>query len=528
MKKTILLLAALLCAAAAHSASAARYVPGEALVVFRKATGASVTASSVERGLESFRVASLAAASGARAVRAYGALSEAGDGVFALIRSESKTTERLVEDLKARADVIAASPNYIVRAFREPNDPRYLSGGLWGLGAIRAPRAWDLTTGSGDVYVAIADTGVYAAHEDLKANLATEFCRNFTQVDENTPAVASDYIDVNGHGTHVAGTIGAVGNNGLGVAGVNWQVRLIALRVLDAGGAGDASWSMAALNHLSGLLRTNPQMKVAALNLSLGFYANVTPTVMQSDPYWMAFKILDDLNRTVIVVAAGNEGLEVGRPAPYDDPASPTYLPEPRFKKGDYGYPASFTGLNNLIVVGAAASDDAAADFSNWSPTAVHLAAPGDGILSTVFPAADNDGTPYGTWYGEMSGTSMAAPHVAGAVALLAARYPNATAAQLKAALLNGADAGRNPVATAPTNASGATLSRYGYLDVKAALDKLAAAGSQDISPDPEPSPLPEPEPRPRTRSSSGSGCDAGSGFLALSALALPLLRRRG
>ena len=490
MRKSFLLAAVLLgLLAAPWGAFATPYVEGEALVVFKKASGSTVTAASVERGSESFRLAALAAASGARVAQAYGALSEAGDGVFALIRSETRTAEQLVEDLRARADVLAASPNYITRLMREPNDLRYASGDLWGLKAIHAPEAWDVETGSTNVYVAVADSGIYAAHEDLKANLATEFCRNFTQINEKTPAVPSDYADAHGHGTHVAGTIGAVGNNGLGVTGVNWTTRLIALRVVGAGGAGLTSWTMDAINRLTSLLRTRPQMKVAALNLSLGFYADIAPSTVQSqrDPLWLVYKILDNMDRTVIVVAAGNEGLEVGKPAPYTDYRDPA---NPAFKKGQYCYPASFIGLKNLIVVGAAASDDRAAAFSNWSPTAVSLVAPGVDILSTIFPNADNGGVPFGAWYGEMSGTSMATPHVAGAVALLASRYPNATASQIKDALLKGADGNRNPVATAPTNRGGARISQYGYLDVKKALDILEAA-----SPDLGPKPQPEPDP---------------------------------
>lgn len=522
--KTRLLLAALLCAAFVPPALAASYVEGEALVVFKKAPGAAVTAASVERGSESFRLASLAAASGARVAQAYGALSEAGGGVFALVRSETRTAEQLVEDLRARADVVAASPNYITRAMREPNDPRYGSGELWGLSAIRAPEAWDVTTGSGgtDVYVAVVDTGIYPDHEDLKANLAAELCRNFTQIDEKTPAVPSDYSDADGHGTHVAGTIGAVGNNGLGVAGVNWTTRLIALRVLGADGSGKNSWGVEALNHLVTLLGSHPQMKLAAINLSLGFFDSSAPAAMQADPYWMACKVLDDLDRTVIVVAAGNQGLEVGKPAPYDEP-DPEDPQNPAYKKGDYHYPASFTGLKNLIVVGAAVSDAAAASFSNWSPTAVHLAAPGMDILSTVFPEADSGGKPCGIWYGMMSGTSQATPHVAGAAALLASRYPNATASQIKDALLRGADKSRNPVATARTNTGGAKLSQYGYLDVRGALDILEAA-SPDRGPKPD-----QPTPVPPSRiQSSGGGCDAtGAGAWLLAVLALSALRRK-
>ena len=522
-RKTRLLLAALLCAAFVPSALAASYVPGEALVVFKKAPGAAVTASSVERGSESFRLASLAAASGARVAQAYGALSEAGGGVFALIRSETRTAEQLVEDLKARADVVAASPNYITRAMRTPNDPRYVSGDLWGLSAIHAPEAWEVTTGSTDVYVAVVDSGIYAAHEDLKANLAAEFCRNFTQINEKTPAVPSDYRDANGHGTHVAGTIGAVGNNGLGVAGVNWTTRLIALRILGADGIGKNSWGVEALNHLVSLLRSHPQMKVAAINLSLGFYDSSAPAAMQADPYGMAYKVLDDLDRTVIVVAAGNEGLEVGKPAPYDEP-DPEDPQNPFYRKGDYHYPGSLSGLKNLIVVGAAVSDDTAASFSNWSPTAVHLAAPGVQILSTVFPEADAGGKSYGSWYGMMGGTSMAAPHVAGAAALLASRYPNATASQIKDALLKGADKSRNPAATARTNTNGVKLSHYGYLDVRGALDILEAA-SPDLGPKPQPDqPIPVP---PSRIQSSGGGCDAaGAGAWLLAVLALSALRR--
>ena len=489
LRKSFLLAAVLFgLLTAPGGALAAPCVEGAALVVFKKAPGSVVTAASVERGSESFRLAALAAASGARVAQSYGALSEAGDGVFALVRSETRTAEQLVEDLRARADVLAASPNYITRAMREPNDPRYVSGGLWGLKAIRAPEAWDLATGSTDVYVAVVDTGIYTKHEDLKANLATEFCRNFTQIDEKTPAVPSDYSDAEGHGTHVAGTIGAVGNNGLGVAGVNWTTRLIALRVLGAGGAGLTSWTVDALNYLVSLLRANPQMKVAAVNFSLGGYASITPTKAQATPEWRAYKILDDLDRTVIVVAAGNEGLEVGKPAPYDDPGDPA---NPEFKKGDYCYPASFTGLKNMIVVGAVSADATAAAFSNWSPTAVSLAAPGVHILSTITPQSN------GAIYAHLEGTSMATPHVAGAAALLASRYPNATASQIKEALLKGANAGKNPVATAPTNRTGAKLSQYGYLDVRGALNILEAT-SPDLGPKPQPDPMPQPNPMPQ------------------------------
>ena len=196
-----------------------------------------------------------------------------------------------MEDLRARGDVLAASPNRISRIMREPNDPRYVSGELWGLAAIRAPEAWDAATGSTDVYVAVADTGIYAAHEDLQPNLDTGLSRNFARA-EGAAVDRSDYMDVHGHGTHVAGTIGAVGDNGLGVAGVSWTTRLIVLRIMGADGSGPDSWTVEALNYLVSLLRTNPQMKVAALNLSLGGYVSAAPSAVQSSAYWRAYKTL--------------------------------------------------------------------------------------------------------------------------------------------------------------------------------------------------------------------------------------------
>ena len=154
----------------------------------------------------------------------------------------------------------------------------------------------------------------------------------------------------------------------------------------------------------------------------------------------------------------------------------------------------------------------------------MHLAAPGVQILSTVFPEADAGGKSYGSWYGMMGGTSMAAPHVAGAAALLASRYPNATASQIKDALLKGADKSRNPAATARTNTNGVKLSHYGYLDVRGALDILEAA-SPDLGPKPQPDqPIPVP---PSRIQSSGGGCDAaGAGAWLLAVLALSALRR--
>ncbi len=410
------------------------YAEGEALAVFRVPEGVSVSAAGVN-------VAESAGEIGASVAETYETLSEIEGKIFVLVRSSSKTTEQLISDLKKRPDVITASPNYYAKrqsfsASEFPNDP---SADLcWGLKAINAPDVWEVTTGSENIYACVVDSGVYK-HPDLTDNIAEEY-------GYNTQTVSGDYdlrnvswdSDFIGHGTHVAGTIGAVGNNNIGVAGVNWNVKLIPIRVFDNKNAFETiNFEIRALNYIANLLRKNPDLKLAALNFSLGAALPVTPEEMQSDVYYMAYQALDSLNRTLIVVAAGNSGIETGTPVLFDDPSGS------EFKKGDYFYPASFTGLNNLIVVGAVASDDTAPSFTNWGEK-VDIAAPGVDILSTYSPIAIGGRNP--AMYRYASGTSMAAPHVTGAAALLMSAYPDATPGQIKTALLEGANKDINPL----------------------------------------------------------------------------------
>nr|MCR5347974.1 S8 family serine peptidase [Fretibacterium sp.] len=257
----------------------------------------------------------------------------------------------------------------------------------------------------------------------------------------------NNYDDYNDHGSHVAGIIGAVGNNGVGVTGINWNTKLISVRTFNAGGvsASDLSEIMAALNYIARLLKENPSLNLAAINMSMEAYVNISPSEMTKDVFYYGMKTLDDLDRCLIVVAAGNSGVEVGVPA-----ASGSHY-------GQYVYPASLSGLDNMIVVTAVNSDLEIAttkDFSsgsNWSTSKVHLAAPGVNILSTV---RDNG-------YKAMKGTSMAAPYVTGAAALLRSAFPNATTAQLKSALLGGAT---TRSALSPYVASGRLLNIAGAL----------------------------------------------------------------
>lgn len=475
--------------------------PGEVIVLFRNNSGERLTHSSALRGVTQFHVAAEAAAAGARVVRTYGELSESVDGVFVLLHADGRTTEQLTASLKGNPSVLAISPNRPLYALEEkiPNDPYFDK--LWGMRDIDAPASWSETTGDDSVRVAVLDTGIATGHEDLKDNIDTLNSRCFS------PFYAEDaYEDDAGHGTHVSGIIGAVGDNQKGVAGVSWRSKVIAFKVLDANGSGSTSTVIRGLDRLLGLLRSQPALKIAAVNLSLGGYSAESPEEMERDSAeWRAYKALDDTDRIVIVVAAGNEGLEVGEPAPFSDSES---LFRPRFRRGQYCYPASFTGLNNMIVVGAMAEGGKGAYFSNWSQTKVDVAAPGMKIYSTTPKGVEGPGygSTYGL-YGFMSGTSMAAPHVAGAAGLLMSKFPTLKAHELKEAILKGAKPSVNPVAKPfPTkgdyqgiNPKEQKLSAHGFLNVKGALEWLNTR-YPEVPPDPSLKPKPEPQPKPEPR----------------------------
>lgn len=422
MKKKTVLMFSLLCALLLFAVSPVwgEAGSGDVLVIFKAEEGVKVTAASVTEGREAFRTASVAASLGGRVTASYAHLSEAGGASFVRIQSETETDEALIEKLRARPDVLAASSNYRFHLAATPNDPGY--GEAWGLPAVKAPSAWDTATGSNSVYVAVLDSGIAYQHEDLAGNFETEgYSRNFS----GNTAGDNNYDDYNKHGSHVAGIIGAVGNNGVGVTGINWKTKLISVRAFDASGASasDLSEVTAALDYIVQLLKDNPSLNLAAINMSLETYLPTSPSGMTKDVFHYAMKTLNDLNRCLIVVAAGNSGIEVGVPASSGN------------NKDKYVYPASLPDLSNMLVVAAVNSSleiATAKDFSggsNWSASNVHLAAPGVNILSTV----RNNG------YQTMTGTSMATPYVAGAAALLRSVFPSATTSQLRTALLEGA-----------------------------------------------------------------------------------------
>ena len=306
-----------------------------------------------------------------------------------------------------------------VRLAAEPNDPAYTNGGAWHLknyghnggvaGAdINAAAGWDLQFSASNVVVAVIDTGIRYTHEDLASNMwvnPSEIAGNGLDDDAdgvvddvygfNAASNSGDPIDAAGHGTEVAGVIGAVGNNGLGTAGVAWNVKLMACRYTDASGNG----------YLSSIL--------ACFDYALRKHADIINASFESSGYSQAMK--DAIaacrsNGVIVVAAAGNEGR--------DADVSPVY-------------PAAY-GLDNIVSVAATTSTDALASFSNFGLTNVQIAAPGMDVFTTI-AGADSG-------YGTGSGTSFSAPIISGGLALLKAHYPQENYRQLLNRLYAGVD----------------------------------------------------------------------------------------
>jgi subtilisin family serine protease len=302
--------------------------------------------------------------------------------------------------------VLAAQPDYLVQLDATPNDPSF--GSLWGLhntgqsggvsdADIDAPAAWDVTVGSGQTVVAVIDTGVDWRHPDLAANIWTnpgEIAGNGYDDDGNgyvDDVHGYDFVnddgnpmDDNGHGTHVAGTIGAVGNNGRGVVGVNWNVQIMALKFLGDDGSGYTSDALRALNYAVANGATISNNSWGGGGFSSAMLAAIR-----------------DARSTghIFVAAAGNDGSN---------------------NDSNAAYPANYDS-DNVVSVAALDRYDNLASFSNYGASTVDIGAPGVGILST---------TPNNT-YSTYSGTSMAAPHVTGVLALVRDRHPDWTYRQV-------------------------------------------------------------------------------------------------
>lgn len=328
-----------------------------------------------------------------------------GSGVHLVPTPAGVSVERALARYRAMPEVAYAEPDFVVRADALPSDPAFATQ-QWDLATIAAPAAWDVTTDASSVVVAVVDTGIDYAHPDLAPNLwshpADASVHGYTCL--NGACVAGGRDD-NGHGTHVAGTIGARGDNGIGIAGVAWRVQLLAIKFLGAGGSGSTSDAVAGLE----LLRT---LKVAGVNIRVT--NNSWGGSGHSQALADALAALEQgTPATLNVAAAGNSGVNAD--------VAPMY-------------PAAYPN-RGLVSVLASDAADAGAGFTNYGLASVDLAAPGVGIWSTVPTGTCTHCDPSG--YKALSGTSMASPHVAGAAALLLARHPGLTAAQARDALLH-------------------------------------------------------------------------------------------
>ncbi|WP_428267305.1 S8 family serine peptidase [Haliangium sp.] len=319
-----------------------------------------------------------------------------------------RVEEALVR-LQNHPGVEYAEPNYIVHADLTPNDPDF--GQLYGMAKISAPDAWDTTVGSQDVVVGIIDTGISYGHEDLAANVFVnpgEIAGNGVDDDGNgfiddvhginAITGTGDPDDDNDHGSHVAGTIGGVGDNGIGVVGVNWQVSLMGLKFLSASGSGSTADAITCIDYAVDMRNRGVNLRVLSNSWGGGGFSQALED---------AISAANDAG-ILFVAAAGNSAT--------DNDVSPHF-------------PSSYE-VDNVLAVASTDSGDNLSSFSCFGTTSVDLGAPGSSILSTI----------PGNSYATFSGTSMATPHVSGAAALVLSINDTLSVTELKTLLMDSGD----------------------------------------------------------------------------------------
>lgn len=376
------------------------------------------------------------------------AMERAGKKEGVMLIKVNKRVLEAVEELKTIPGVAFAEPNYIYTHTATATDPYFTNGSLWGMyGSATSPAnqygsnaaaAWAAgKTGSASVYVGVIDEGIQLTHPDLSGQVWVNPNDPADGVDNDGNGLADDTNgwdfanndrtiydggtqgNLDDHGTHVSGTIGAKANT-IGVVGVNWNVRLISAKFLGSNGGTTAS-AVKAVDYLTSLKKRG--INIVASNNSWG-----------GGGYSQA--LYDAISRAnaagiMFIAAAGNNGTN------NDATAS---------------YPANYD-LPNVIAVAAIDNTGKLASFSQYGATTVDLGAPGVGIYST---------TAYNT-YSSYNGTSMATPHVTGAVALYASTHPGATVSQIRNAILSSA---------VPTASLKGKTVTGGRLDANAALSK--------------------------------------------------------
>ena len=368
---------------------------------------------------------SLAKSTGTSVVENYSNLGMEG---LILVKTSGTSVTDAVQTYESSPYVLYAEPDYILSIPNNetesksilsgsiqnsiPNDP--LFGNLWGMHNtgqeggtagtdIDAPEAWDIFTGSSDVIIAVVDTGVYYNHSDLASNMWVNTADPIDGIDNDGNGYIDDYrgwdfynndndpMDDNSHGTHCSGTIAGVGNNNIGVTGVNWNAKIMPLKFLGASGSGSTS------DAISAILYAN-KMGAKVISNSWG-----------GGSYTQALKDAIDASPAVVVCAAGNDYGNDNDVNPY--------------------YPSSYNSTN-LIAVASIDRYDNISSFSNYGLISVDLGAPGSVIQSTTL----------NNTYGNKSGTSMATPHASGIAGLVFGYYPNITSEGVITRIMNSTD----------------------------------------------------------------------------------------
>lgn len=367
---------------------------------------------------------------------------------FVLYKTDGrKSVEEMMKIFESLPGVAHVEPNLIFHATDVvPNDPYYPD--MWGLRKIEMEKAWDITKGSNDVIVAVVDSGVDYNHEDFSGRIfadgydftTCDFISVFSGrcLDENEKTRDNDPMDENGHGTHVTGTIGAVANNSLGVSGINWNLTIIPLRVLNVDGIGLET-------DIVDAIRYAVDHGADIINLSLAADAPCESAVLYQEVVNYAY------NRGVaVIVAAGNsdDGQDVANIVP--------------------------ASCQHVIAVAATGTEDERAPFSNYGQK-VDLAAPGNNIKSTGFDRYNPD--VLHRYYTYKQGTSMACPHVVGVAALMKAVNHSLKPDEIETLLKNNTDQFPNspdhPIGTGRLNA----------------FKALSAIGRSETTPSPTPTP---------------------------------------
>lgn len=355
-------------------------------------------------------------------------------GVLLTTPSSREQERHLVASLKKSRDVLYVEKDeerWRAEGVAFPLDPLYVY--QYALKQIEAPAAWDFTTGSRDVIVAVVDTGVSLNHPDLRNQLwknPGEIAGN--GIDDDGNGYVDDLHgwnfkdgnnnpdDGNGHGTHVAGIIGAEANNAQGVAGVAWKVRILAAQFLGANGSGSDSNGLKAILYAA---------KAGARVINCSWGSDSTSRALE-EAIQYAFSV-----GSVVISAAGNDGRDTDVKPHYPSNSSP-------------------------VSVAAADSSSLKASFSNHGPRTVHLAAPGVAVLATYTEDA----------YEYLSGTSMATPVVSGVAALMLAQRPGLSALELRNGLYN---------AITPRMAFARNTSTGGEINARKAVEQLVSTAAQ-------------------------------------------------